>query len=73
MTPKESLLARLPKKYHHIVADFTEEIDLIDDCKYLLHWTDEYTDYGEDGIGSAWPVRSIAEAIDYIKTALYRV
>lgn len=73
MTPKERLLKRLPKKYHHIVADFTEEDGLVDDCKYLLAWTNEYTDDGKNGIGSCFPVHSIGEAIDYIKHCLYRV
>ena len=73
MTPKEMLLKRLPKKYHNIVADFTEEDDLIDDCKYLLHWTSEYTDGGMDGRGASFPVRSISEAIEFIKNTLYRI
>lgn len=69
MTPKELLLKRLPKKYHCIVRDFEEEDDLVDDCKYMLYWTDEYTD-GEYA-GSCFPVRSINEAIHFIKEVLY--
>lgn len=71
MTAKELLLKRLPKKYHCVVRDFEEEDDLVDDCKYMLYWTDEYTD-GECA-GSCFPVRSITEAIYFIKNSLYKV
>lgn len=69
MTPKEKLLKRLPKKYHCVVRDFEEDTDLVDDCKYMLYRTDEYTD-GEC-TGSCYPVRSINEAIYFIKKVLY--
>ena len=71
MTPLEKLLKRLPKKYRDRVGDLTEEEDLIDGCKYLLFYTDEYTD-GECA-GSSVPVRSIADAVDFVKNCLYRV
>lgn len=70
--PKASLLKRLPKQYHDRVKDFTIEDDLVDDCKYMLYWTNEYTDSDGDGYGGSYPVRSIKEAIDFIKNSLFR-
>ena len=70
MTPLQQLLKRLPKKYHDRVDNFELEDDLIDDCKYMLYYSDEYTD-GEC-YGSSYPVKSITEAIDYIKNSLYK-
>lgn len=70
MTPLEKLFKRLPKKYHDRVDNFEEEDDLVDDCKYMLYYSDDYTD-GEC-YGSSYPVRSITEAIDYIKNSLYQ-
>ena len=70
-TLKQILLERLPKKYHDRVYDFIFENDLIDDCKYMLYYTNAYTD-GEC-IGSCYPVRSISEAIDFIKNSLFKV
>lgn len=73
MTLKERLLKRLPKKYREAVRDLTAEDGLIDDCKYMLSWTDEYTDMGEEGRGACYPVRSIAEAADYVRNSLYKL
>lgn len=73
LTPKEKLLARLPASYRCRVADLTEERDLVDDCKYLLTWTARYTDGGKDGIGASWPVKSISEAVEFVKSSLYEV
>lgn len=70
MTPLEKLFKRLPKKYHDRVDNFELEDDLIDDCKYMLYYSDNYTD-GEC-YGSSYPVKSITEAIDYIKNSLYK-
>lgn len=72
MTLKEKLLKRLPKEYREAVRDLEAEDGLIDDCKYMLSWTDGYTDDGKDGIGSCYPVRSIAEAADYVMNSLYK-
>ena len=47
-----------------------EEDDLIDDCKYMLYYSDDYTD-GEC-YGGSYPVKSITEAIDFIKNSLYQ-
>ena len=69
---KQKLLDRLPKKYHDRVSDLQSDIDLADGCKYMLYYTDEYTDDGEC-FGSCYPVRSISEAVDFIKNSLFRV
>jgi len=71
MTPLERLRKRLPKKYQDRLKDFTEEEGLVDDCRYLLVYTDEYTD--GDCAGSCYPVRSIDEAIRFIRDSLYPV
>lgn len=68
MTLLEKLLARLPKKYHDRVAKIEEEPDLVDDCKYMLYYSDNYTD-GEC-YGGCYPVRNITEAVNYIKNDL---
>ena len=70
MTPLEKLFKKLPKKYHDRVDNFELEDDLVDDCKYMLYYSDNYTD-GEC-YGSSYPVKSITEAIDYIKNSLYK-
>lgn len=70
MTPKEKLLKRLPKKYHNRVKDFCEEWGLVDDCKYMFYWTKEFCDW-EGDFESSYPVKSITEAIDFIKNELY--
>lgn len=69
MALTKKLLARLPKQYHDRVRCLTKEDDLIDDCRYMLYWTDKYTD-GEC-YGSCFPVRSIQEAVDFVKESLH--
>lgn len=71
MTLLQKLLKRLPKKYHDRVVNIEEEEDLVDDCKYMLYFSEEYTDDGQC-YGSSYPVRSITEAIDYIKNSLFK-
>lgn len=71
MDNKMELLKRLPKKYHDRVKNFDQEYGLIDDCKYILYFTEDYTD-GES-CGGCYPTRSITEAIDFIKNCLYKV
>lgn len=71
MTVKEKLLKRLPKKYWNRVDNIEVEDDLVDDCKYMLWYTDDFTD--GDSAGSCYPVKSITEAIDFIKNCLYSV
>lgn len=70
-TFKTKLLKKLPKKYHERVSDFEQEDDLVDDCKYMLYYSDDYTD-GECA-GSCYPVRTISEAIDFIKNSIYKI
>lgn len=70
-TLKQKLLERLPKKYHNRLSNITKEDDLCDDCKYLVWWTNEFTD-GEC-IGSCYPVKSISEAVCFIKNSLFKV
>ena len=70
-TLKEILLERLPKKYHDRVENFEVDIDLVDGCKYMLYYTDGFTD--GDCSGSCYPVKSISEAIDFIKHSLFSV
>ena len=72
-TPLEKLLRTLPKKYRDRVRDLTLDDNLIDDCKYMLVWTDRYTDMGEEGRGSCFPVKSVAEAARYVKESLYEI
>lgn len=63
--PKQALLGRLPKRYHDRVIDFTEEDGLIDECKYILHYSHDYTD-GECE-GGTLPCRSIQEACEFVR------
>ena len=70
-TLKEILLERLPKKYHDRVENIETDIDLVDGCKYMLYYTDGYTD--GDSAGSCYPVKSINEAIKFIKNSLFSV
>ena len=68
---KDILLERLPKKYHDRVDNLEYDIDLVDGCKYMLYYTDAYTD--GDCSGSCYPVRSISEAVYFIKNCLFSV
>ena len=70
-TLKEILLERLPKKYHDRVDDIIRVDDFVDVCKYVLFYTHSYT-VGEC-LGSCYPVRSISEAIEFIKHSLFSV
>lgn len=66
-----SLLARLPKKYHDRVEKLEYESDLVDNCKFMLYWTENYTD-GECA-GGSYPVKSINEAVRFVKESLYGI
>ena len=68
MTPLQKLLKRLPKKYRDRVENIEPDIDLVDDCKYMLYFTEKYID--EDLYGSCYPVKSITEAIKIIKNII---
>lgn len=72
MTLNEKLLKRLPKKYHERFKMIEAEDGLVDDCKYMLYWNAPWTDDGEYGVESCFPVKSITEAIEHIK-GLYRI
>ena len=74
MTEKEAtakLLRRLSKKYRDRVDFLSLEEDLIDDCKFILKYTEGYTD--GDIAGGTYPVRSISEAVTFVKTSLWKV
>lgn len=71
MTLKEKLLKRLPKKYWNRFDNIEKEDGLVDDCKYMLYFTDEFTDGFVEG--GSYPVKSITEAIDFIKNDLFPV
>lgn len=62
----QKLLKRLPKKYWDRIGDFYQEDGLIDDCKFMLEFADPYV-WGADY--HSLPVRSITEAISFIKEA----
>lgn len=65
------LLKQLPKKYHDRVVNFEQDNDLIDNCKYILTYSNNYCD-GEC-VGGCIPFYSIKEAIAFIKFSLYDV
>lgn len=65
----KKLLNNLPKKHWDKVASLQSDSDLIDDCKYMLYWTDKYTD--GDEYGGCYPVKSISEAAKFVKESLY--
>ncbi|MCQ2978238.1 MAG: hypothetical protein MJ245_00375 [Clostridia bacterium] len=59
----------VPKKYLERVAALDPEDGLIDDCKYMLYFTNDWCwdeDYG------CLPVKSKKEALDFIKEARLR-
>ena len=66
MTPTDKLLSRLPKKYHHMVKKLEQDYGLVDDCKYMLYFAFDVVLFGYDRV-LAYPVKSIAEAIDIIR------
>lgn len=65
-----SLLAHLSKKYHDRVEKLELEDGLVDGCRFMLYWTESYTD-GEC-YGGSYPVRSITEAAFFIKNNLFK-
>lgn len=62
---KEKLLKRLAKKYHPVLDKVEAEGGLVDDCKYMIYFTDEY--YTDDYFGSCYPVRNVTESRQVIK------
>lgn len=59
-----NLINKLPKKYHKYIKSVEAESGLIDNCKYILTLSDGYT--FDDG-GQTYPVRSLKEALEFIK------
>lgn len=70
MTLNEKVLKKLPKKYHDRFLNLEPDIDLVDDCNYMLWRTKDYTD--GDTYGGCYPVRNISEAINFIKNSLFK-
>jgi len=62
---KEMILKGLPKKYHVVLDRIEEESGLVDGCKYMMYFTDEY--FTEDYFGSSYPVKNVTEARAIIK------
>ena len=58
-------LSFIPKKYRERVAAIEIGFDLIDNCKYLLYFAE---DWAWDDI-SCVPVKSKKEALEFIKEA----
>lgn len=67
MTTNEMLLKRLPLKYHNRFLKLEAESGLIEDCKYMLFLTNGYVWNEYPNI----PVKSITEAIKFIKEAYF--
>ena len=67
LTPKGKLFKRLPMRYWNKVDTFTAEDGLIDDCRFILRFVDGCWLWGMESV----PVRSITEAIEYIKEAAW--
>lgn len=65
------LFKQLPKKYHDRVVNFEQDNDLIDNCKYILTYSNNYSD-GEC-VGGSIPFYSIKDAITFIKFALINI
>lgn len=59
----------IPQKYQERVAKLEREYDLIDDCKYMLYFTENWC-WDED----YWclPVKNKKEALRFIKEARLR-
>lgn len=61
----KKLLNRLPKKYWDRIEIFRPEDGLIDGCRYILAFDYHYSWHGYESV----PVRSVTEAIRFIKEA----
>ena len=59
----------IPKKYQERVKDLEREDGLIDDCKYMLYFSEKWC-WSEDYW--AIPVKSKQEALQFIKEARLR-
>ena len=62
-------LSFIPEKYRERVASLEKEDGLIDDCKYMLYFDEDWC-WSEDYW--ALPVKSKKEALEFIKEARLR-
>lgn len=62
------VLKRLPEKYHNNFIQVVKEDGLIDDCKYMVYFTENINFAGYDSV----PCKTITEAIYFIKNATER-
>lgn len=62
-------LSWIPKKYQERVCCIEREDDLIDDCKYMLYFNEDW--YWDEDYWSI-PVKSKQEALQFIKEARLR-
>lgn len=58
-------LSFIPKKYRERVSSIEVGLDLIDNCKYLLYFADNWSWYDI----SCVPVKSKKEALEFVKEA----
>jgi len=63
----EKILKQIPKKYHKFLNDISLEYDLIDDCKYLIHFSPNTMVFGEQM--QSYPVKSVKEIINVLRNA----
>lgn len=65
MNFKERVNRRLGAKYQGVIRDIEVESDLIDDCKYMIYFEDEFAD--NDLFGSCVPAKNLKEARMFAK------
>lgn len=63
ITAYGKMMVRLPIKYFDRVGGLSAESDLIDGCRFVLRLKEGWEWCGSDSV----PVRSIAEAIRFVK------
>ena len=64
----EKLLKMLPKEYHNRFTQIVKEEGLIDNCKYMLYFTTNYSFADYESI----PCKTLTEAKYFIKNAIER-
>ncbi len=62
---KDVLISKLPIKYRSRVKEFYYEEGLIDDCMFMLHFTEPYAFCECPSV----PVKNLTEAIRFTKEA----
>lgn len=65
MNYTERVNRRLGAKYQGVIKSIEVEGDLIDDCKYMIYFEDEFAD--NDLFGSSVPAKNLKEARMYAK------